>query len=408
MKRAAEGGRANASRTKISSAPGRTESKLAAFWREGKFTDVVVRAGGRDFPAHRIMLAAGSEYFAVRDCEKRFADSGRADIELPNISAEVFETILTYLYEGTCSCSADVLLDVAAAAQFLQAPQLVSKVCESITAGLSITNCVERLRFAELHNLPITVECEAAVATHFKDLEPSSLCALPLSSLKEVLAADTLNAESEAEVFTVALTFARRNLASSSDEALAALFECVRFSLLPEAVFRDQVMPEPLLQGAACSRLMLAAFAASAYGKPASVRIGGMPRTPAEAMARGFSVEEALAAGITGIAMFWSCKPLPAPPYVGLEEGLAIIMSDGKTGTMYARDRDNAGPWHVLLSGEVEPTASYYLTMGSKYASMRLQEWQEDEPYTTTYPVVYQATAPLPPPPELPVPLFDD
>lgn len=36
---------------------------LNAYRRSGTLTDVVLRAGGRDFPCHRAALSAGSAYF---------------------------------------------------------------------------------------------------------------------------------------------------------------------------------------------------------------------------------------------------------------------------------------------------------------------------------------------------------
>ena len=43
----------------------KTQSKMAQFWREGKFCDISVRVDGQEFPAHRIVLAAGSEQLAA-------------------------------------------------------------------------------------------------------------------------------------------------------------------------------------------------------------------------------------------------------------------------------------------------------------------------------------------------------
>ncbi len=36
---------------------------MNAFRKRGQLCDVVVKVGGREFPAHRVVLAASSDYF---------------------------------------------------------------------------------------------------------------------------------------------------------------------------------------------------------------------------------------------------------------------------------------------------------------------------------------------------------
>ena len=59
---------------------------MVELWEEGTLCDVNVNVGGLSFKAHRLVLAAGSDYVALLIRERRFADS-TGPIELPEMCA---------------------------------------------------------------------------------------------------------------------------------------------------------------------------------------------------------------------------------------------------------------------------------------------------------------------------------
>ncbi|KAG2482620.1 hypothetical protein HYH03_018462 [Edaphochlamys debaryana] len=77
---------------------------------------VAVRVGGHAFTAHRSVLAAGSDYFArLLAPGGSFADSGAAEVALPDADPAAFAHLLSYMY-GTSMrlpCTPAELLDVA-------------------------------------------------------------------------------------------------------------------------------------------------------------------------------------------------------------------------------------------------------------------------------------------------------
>ena len=52
-------------------------------------------------------------------------------------------------------------------------------------------------------------------------------------------------------------------------------------------------------------------------------------------------------------------------------------MADGKFGKLYSRDRDNHGPWHVMLDGESTPNGGYHLgdPPSTRYLQYAQLEW---------------------------------
>ena len=71
------------------------QTKVVALWRAGELTDVVVTVEGCAFPAHKLVLLAGSEYF------ERLFKSEYGDRDAPvltNVTAAAFEPLLAFLY----------------------------------------------------------------------------------------------------------------------------------------------------------------------------------------------------------------------------------------------------------------------------------------------------------------------
>ena len=70
--------------------------RAAALWREGKFCDVQL------FPAHRLVLAAASDYFAAH-FDWQFKDGLEPIVDILEIEPHVFALALDYMYDNSCS-----------------------------------------------------------------------------------------------------------------------------------------------------------------------------------------------------------------------------------------------------------------------------------------------------------------
>ena len=78
----------------------KTGSKLLSYFKERHPEDVIFVVKGEDIPAHRVLLAASSEYFcAMLDGDMKEGDSDRIPIE-GDITPEAFRNILNFLYTG--------------------------------------------------------------------------------------------------------------------------------------------------------------------------------------------------------------------------------------------------------------------------------------------------------------------
>lgn len=215
-------------------------------WEEGKFSDVTVVAGGREFHLHRLMLSR-SPYFAAL-LGSRWAQGAQPDgeaegaagagvawpprVELTlddtNMDADAFACALLYLYGQR------PVLDVPqravrllAAASFLGLDDLCAACAEAIVADIGEDTVVGYAHFAEAHQYGESGEivklacwgylCRGA-AHELRHLLPS----LPLPMLQRLLRSDELWVHSEHERYLLVvevLSARREQLALTLEEA---------------------------------------------------------------------------------------------------------------------------------------------------------------------------------------------
>ena len=251
-------------------------ARLADFWRQDKFCDVVVQAGGTgdtSFKAHRLVLAAGSDYLAALSDGERFSDSALPTINLPDVTADSFRVVLDYLYDGTCSCEVSLLPEVGAAASFLQVAPLLDKVGSAMAANLTASNVISSWSFAERLDVKSLWEaCRSFAATRLGDLRLEDFASVSESLVRALVTCDIVS--SEILAFDAVIAYARGQSSPLSDEVLASLLAPLHFPQIGREQFLERVMPEPLLQNVPCKDMLLMAFADAAYGRTTYGRPG--------------------------------------------------------------------------------------------------------------------------------------
>ena len=115
-------------------------------------TDVTLVTGKKEFKAHRVVLAAQSAFFKTR-FEQRWEQSG-ARVELNDVSPEILEAVLKYMYTG----QVDKIGDGELACKLLSvadqyAMEKLRTTCEATLAkSISDENVVDVLILADTHN----------------------------------------------------------------------------------------------------------------------------------------------------------------------------------------------------------------------------------------------------------------
>ena len=134
-----------------------------------KFSDVSFNIGGRQFPAHKSILAAKSEVFEAmfqHPTKENFTNP----IEIEDIEPDVFHELLRFIYTGRLSTTAmesmAVGLLIAADKYFLE--ELKVKCENYLVRQMTPGNCREIL---SNEHLPDSAKSELKeLATHFLSL----------------------------------------------------------------------------------------------------------------------------------------------------------------------------------------------------------------------------------------------
>ena len=118
-------------------------SKCAQFREQGEFTDVGLKVGEEVFSAHRIVLAASSDYFHAMFAHG-MKESNQEVIELKDesISAAALKIVLDSIYSGDLQVNDENIFEVLVAADHLQVTSAVQQCCDYLQ-----TQFVDQLRF---------------------------------------------------------------------------------------------------------------------------------------------------------------------------------------------------------------------------------------------------------------------
>lgn len=250
-------------------------AELTKMWREGSFLDCVVVVEGREFKAHRIVLAASSA-FMKSAFSVGLAETTSARLVLEDLGASTFEALLTWCYDGEVAIDEDRLHDLLRAAARLQVPPLL-EACENLlVAHLAPNEALVVWELGDQHTLPRLVEAaKAAVAAAFAEVAATDAFArLPAAWLEELLQSDHIVVKSEQEVFLGLQQWHAAQDPKPSDEALGRLLGCVRWALLDEAFLTGTVNSSRLFATAEHAMIMAAALQQALFRSKPRARRG--------------------------------------------------------------------------------------------------------------------------------------
>ncbi|XP_065205264.1 speckle-type POZ protein-like [Planococcus citri] len=125
---------------------------LASALGNHEFADFTLSLPGKDYPVHKVILAARSNYFANM-FKSSMMENERNRVEITDVKEDVMGEIMKFFYTGKCE-NVDKLADgLLAAADKYGLVQLKKMCVESISKSLSVENAPNMLILADLYRV---------------------------------------------------------------------------------------------------------------------------------------------------------------------------------------------------------------------------------------------------------------
>ncbi|XP_074838570.1 kelch-like protein 33 [Carettochelys insculpta] len=235
---------------------------IKALHRAGVGCDLVLSSEGQNFPAHRLALSCGCEYFRAMLCGG-MRESRHGAAPLPTLLAPAeLRLLLPFAYSGAVAGGWGELLAAAETALRYQASGLLALCLGALQRALTPGRCLRLLAFARAYDLRLPAAAARAYAlAHFARLARCpGFPALPLDELLALLACDQLRVAGELEALEAALRWLEADPPERLPHAEVVLGH-VRFALLSTRELRRARAAELLAPPGRLYQLMAAAVA---------------------------------------------------------------------------------------------------------------------------------------------------
>ena len=213
-------------------------SKCAQFREQGEFIDVRLKVGEDEFAAHRIVLAANSDYFHAMFAHA-MEESNQEVIELKdeNISATAMKIVMDSMYTGEISVNDENVFEVLTAADYLQVASVVEQCCKyliQMQLRFDVQTYCRVIMLAHQHNLKDLKEAmEKKMSSMYKDIceKEEFLSDMNADVLSALLCRDDLSVPSENFVFKSVMQWIKYRKEERIDVA-AQVIGAVRLGLV--------------------------------------------------------------------------------------------------------------------------------------------------------------------------------
>lgn len=216
---------------------------LHELYKDRMFCDVtLVVEEGHEFPAHRVILAAGSPYFSAM-FRNDHLESTQSRVMLNDIETSSLEGILDFLYSSRLSISETNVQSILRVASLLQITSVVEACCEFLRVRLDPENCLGIHQFADIHGCVSLSEVSwKFILEHFQEVVVSEeFLSVPPNHLQALFQSGDIRVQSEVDILdSVLLWYSHNSL--ERQESLPNLLQYIKFPLIPLQLIQEKLL----------------------------------------------------------------------------------------------------------------------------------------------------------------------
>lgn len=206
-----------------------------------KFVDCILKIKDKEFPCHRLVLAASSPFFKamfLSDLE----ESKKREIVLRDVEPGVMGMILRYLYTSDINLTEQNVQDIFVVANMYQIPSIFSVCVSYLQEKMVLGNCLAILRLGLLLDCSrLVLAARDFICERYQVVaRDQDFLQLGPSELALIITSDALNVAQEELVFESLMDWVKHDETNRVKE-LPELLHCIRFRLIPLDYFKDKV-----------------------------------------------------------------------------------------------------------------------------------------------------------------------
>ena len=217
------------------------------------FCDVTIKVKGKEFKAHRVVLAAASPFFlTLLTSDMRESNEQVIKIELEEATAPVMEDVLKYIYTGNATVADERAHNLFATADYLLLPGLKTMAGNVLTETITVENCIFNYYFSRRYQYVQLIEQSSEVINlNFSVvMEAEDFLNLDVKQVMDWVSSDDITVSAEEEVFKGIVKWVSHNK-SERECHFRELLHQVRLAsvshdfLVNELVKEELIMKDP-------------------------------------------------------------------------------------------------------------------------------------------------------------------
>lgn len=239
----------------------RTFKKMNGFRKSSQLCDIVLVVGDKRIKAHRLVLAAFSDYFSAMFTGD-LSENGQAEVNLTDLDPQAVEALIQYAYTSHIEIRVDNVENLLSVSCILQIDEVKDACSEFMKHQLHPSNCLGIRSFAEGHGCNELYKiADAFTKERFVDVVKSQeFVFLNAECVGQLLKSEDLNVTSESQIFEALCVWAEHD-EQSRKRYLAKLLGFVRLPLLTPEFLVDKVEMSSLFRDMSpCRELIIEAM----------------------------------------------------------------------------------------------------------------------------------------------------
>ncbi|EDV47547.1 kelch-like protein 1 isoform X2 [Drosophila erecta] len=142
---------------------------------EEKLTDVTLIVEEHRFKAHRVVLAASSDYFCAMFADCAMIESRKDEINLYGITARAMGSIIDYIYTSTLELNCDNIEEILAAATHVQVREVIERCTIFLGGKIEMDNCLAIAGMADIYGIiDLSERAHRYMCAHFEEFATTS------------------------------------------------------------------------------------------------------------------------------------------------------------------------------------------------------------------------------------------